>query len=314
MASVVFPLVMAIAQGAPAFPAVPLWTIARASDVIAVATIVSTEAPIPWEEDYEDPTHHGQSRGMLLNMQDWWEGASDSQLVAAVGGCRAGQGDTVVAFIKEFSRDDEVPMYVLFGCVFASNGDLAVLHGRIEEARTIDVEQADGRRERMEWDLRCAEHRFTRWSGLHDLLGGGLLEKEAMFCMPPSALLTDDQRARIAQGFILERSIDPATPLLIEVMGSYADLRFDRALVVAIDDALAGGAPDLAALRAAMIAVLARLDDPRAKSRIPETLNESILRRAKRRQGDFRAAAKPASLMAEASGDSPKGFPRAPDH
>jgi hypothetical protein len=240
----------------------PLWQQIFEADAIVLATVVSVET-----SPSADAAVAGGPPIVRLRVMEAWKGEIAPEVSMPMGG--VARGDTVPIFL---ARDDEIDSwsvsYAAYPIMNASPADTDVYAARVREALDIQQRMPD-RITRIEWLVRCAENRVTRWDGLV------LLQDEAAdddrICIPPAEQLTDDHRHRIAMGFIRDPQIDATIPLLVDVLGAYRDARFDRELIAAIDRAFDSEARN-AWTCLAMAAMLSRWGDKDAESRFADVL------------------------------------------
>lgn len=278
---------IAIAVAAPSailaypIPPAPLWRLVHDADVIVVATVVSVDAPPPAdpraasEDDDLDISGYSIAR---LHVTERWKGeiAADIAVpfepnMACPAPPRYDPGATVLAFL---SRDDRhgtwQTVHLSYGTVYPSPQDLLIYAARVREAAALQSKKSLDRVDRMEWLVRCTEDRATRWDGLYELIGAPKPRayEDGELRIPPAELLTDEQRARIATGFIRGPRLDGTVSLLVNVLGSYRDDRFDRAAIAAIDRELQADEPDVVLLHQAIPAILTRMGDEKAEARM----------------------------------------------
>ena len=264
-------------------PPAPLWRLVHDADVIVLATVASVDepppaAPGPQGEDGEvDIRGHHIAR---LRVTETWKGETEADVavpfepnMVCPAPPRYEPGATVLAFLV---RDDRFggwqTVHLSYGTLYPPPEAVPVYAARVREALTLQHRKSLDRVDRMEWLVRCSENRATRWDGLCELVGSPKPKAydDAEHRIRPAELLTDEHRARIAAGFLRDSRLDHNVPLLLDVLGSYRDDRLDRAVVAAIDRELQADEPQIYVLRAAIPAILARLGDEKADSRLPQ--------------------------------------------
>ena len=203
----------------------PLWALVHDADAIVLASVASIE----------DPSEPDALPRLHLNVVERWSGKPPHQL-AVESTEDLHPGDVVAVFLVKAEGDGWNVYDVPEGLVNARQDDLEIYAARVKEAIAIDEKQ-EGRISRMEWLVRCAEHRVTRHEGVRELLPREIDDGDESdrLSIPPFELLTDEHRSRIAGGFVREPSVDAALPMLIELLGDYEDLRFEREVLAAIE-------------------------------------------------------------------------------
>jgi hypothetical protein len=277
---------------APADSAPPgaLWRWVHAADAVVVAQVVSIDVPPEAtavigddDDDVDVPDFNSIVR---LHVIERWKGEIDSDVAVPLEleeGCPTFPGyvigEIVVAFLAWDDRDATWQAVDLScGTVAPSPADLPVYAARVREALALQRKSGMDRVDRIEWLVRCAEDRATRWHGLYELAGTGNAPNgdDDGLRIVPADLLTDEQRGRIVRGFLRDARLDGTISLLLEVLGPYRDDRFDRALVAAVDRELGSDEPDVFKLVAAIPPILTQWGDEKALARMrsPENAHQ----------------------------------------
>jgi hypothetical protein len=242
--------------------------------------VVSIDAPprlVPNIDDDGETIDDEPGSTARLQVIEHWKGETDAEVSVAFepnmfcpAPPRYDAGATVLAFLVR-DIDGWQTAHLSYGTLYPSPEDLPIYAARVREALTLQSREQLDRADRIEWLVRCAEHRATRWDGLYELVGSPKppAYEEGELRIPPAELLTDGHRARIALGFLRDSRLDGTLPLLIDVLGPYRDDRFDRAVIAAIDEEFDSDNSELYVLDAAIPAILSRLGVPNADSRIP---------------------------------------------
>jgi hypothetical protein len=256
-----------------------LWRWVHAADAVVVAQVVSIDEPPEAEPvTADDVDAIDPSSIVRLHVIERWKGEIDSNVAVPFEldeGCSSGPGyvlgKIVVAFLMRDCRDDAWQAVDLScGTVDPSPEDLPVYAARIREAVALQSKSGMDRVDRIEWLVRCADDRATRWHGLFELAGTGSAPAgdDGALRVVPADLLTDEQRGRIVRGFLRDARLDGTIALMLEVLGPYRDDRFDRALVAAVDRELGSDEPDVFELLAAIPPILTRWGDEKALARM----------------------------------------------
>jgi hypothetical protein len=209
----------------------PLWVQIHDADAIVLASVRSID----------DPSDEDASPRLHLNVIERWKGDVPGELVVT-SGANLLPADVVAVFLEKGEPNEEPwsEAFIPPDLVNASPEDLDIYAARVREGVAIG-EKEKGRISRMEWLVRCAEHRVTRADAVSELAPRELEDSDYSdnICITPFEILTDEHRLRIADGFIREPRIDFALPTLLEVLEGYEDPKFQRTVVAAIEAELA---------------------------------------------------------------------------
>ncbi len=123
------------------------------------------------------------------------------------GEVKLNAGDTLLLFVKNGDEEDGPFLsHYRDGLKKLSMDDISVYEARIKELNSIFAAKKVDARQLLDWVIRCAEHRVTRWEGTYELLQSvrsGEWREEA----------AKERRERIAKGEpVEEEPVDTGDP------------------------------------------------------------------------------------------------------
>jgi hypothetical protein len=245
----------------------PLWRLARDCEWIVIATVNSVDGN-PTRSNGLDgrPVRMGQVATAHLTVLERWKGEAPATLDVQIEPTMSGDepsyepGRTVLAFLWHYPDGVLRTTGYRYGTLYPSAEAIPIFAARVREALVLQANEKTTRAARLEWLVACAENRATRWHGVQDLNSPGrpMPSRDDQIRIQPSELLSDAQRARIARGFVRDPEVDSGIVEMLEVLGTYRDKEFDRALLAAIHRELDSKQPRFLDLSWIMPAVFVR--------------------------------------------------------
>lgn len=229
-----------------AYPIEPqtLWELSGDAEVIVVATVERLHNGVRAPEAFAAVTDPGVRRFgeplARLRVVTVLKGTPGAALDVVTEGrmmCPAPgrfvEGKTVLAFLRAWQGRWYVHG-LSYGTLYPSPDELPIFKARIAEAIELQARKHTPA-EKIQWAVRAASRRATRWHGTH-LLSSGRDSRHWAERGPKEPVKLDDvQLSAIAEGFIAEPSVDRTTATIADLLKGYADPRIDRALVGAVD-------------------------------------------------------------------------------
>lgn len=267
-----------------AYPISPvtLWGLTSEATLVVIADITevseATETGGTSLRDAPSASRRGGAGAIAhLRIREAWKGEAAGTIEVAFDPnyiCPAPPvyvaGKTVVAFL---SRDGERwhTVALSYGTHYPAPADIGDYRDRVREAADLQSRRRLPESERIDWQVRAAARRATRWDGLYELVPRGdslhsfydrKLDQRA-----GSAKLTDAQYRALTTGFIEQPSVDRTLPMFLSLLEGRPNHAFDRAAIAALERVLLADEPPWW-IGEAMAPLLRRLGDPAPEARL----------------------------------------------
>lgn len=189
----------------PVEPPKPLRTLYRLSERIVEGRVIEFR-PLEGEENENQgktafavmENLKGDAGDRAINVYHWF---SSEEADGATGNFRP--GETYLLFLENGENEESDGYRIIdyrHGVKKLSEDDLKVYVKRIEELQWIMRQSEPDPDELVEWLVRCAEERATRWEGAYELsLSFNLAEEEARAAAEKSAKANADEEKALAE-------------------------------------------------------------------------------------------------------------------
>jgi hypothetical protein len=285
-----------------AYPISPvtLWDLTREADLVVLADvtdITNTEVPAatPMRDTPSSSRTFGAGAIAHLHVREVWKGetgnssgtievAFEPNLICPAPP-RYVAGKTTVAFLAkpEAGKADGgaadvapagVPWHTValsYGTHYPAAGEIADYRDRVREARDLLARRSVPEADRLDWLVRAASRRATRWDGLYELMPQGdslhSYYDQTLDARVGKARLTPAQYQTLAVGFVAQPSIDRTLPMFLALFNGRPHHALDRAAMGAVERILLSDrAPWW--IGEAMTLLLRRLGDPAPEVRL----------------------------------------------
>ena len=278
--------------GALAYPISPvtLWGLTEEADLVVLADITNVT---PAAETRGTPMRDAPSSSRLggsgsvarLLVREVWKGEAAGAITVdfdpnyiCPAPPRYVAGKTVIAFLTD--EDGHWRTVALsYGTRYPEAGEIGTYRDLVRSARDLmsrtPMAKADGasvpKADRLDWLVRAASFRATRWDGLYDLMPQGdslhSFYDQDVGDRPGSAGLTDAQYQRLARGFSEQPSTDRTLVMILSLFEGRPSHVLDRAAMASLESVLLADPPPWW-IDEALKLLLRRLGDPAPEARL----------------------------------------------
>jgi len=261
---------------------VPLWGLIEEADLVVLADVADvTEAAETGGTSLRDAPSASRIGGpgsiAHLRVREVWKGEApgvvrvefDPNYLCPVPP-RYVAGKTVVAFLTG-EEGTWATVALSYGTHYPAQGEIGDYWDRVREAVTLMSRPPVPEAERLDWLVRAASRRATRWDGLYELMprGDSLHSSydQKLDGRVGNAQLTDTQYQTLAMGFVEQPSVDRTLPMVLALFAGRPHHALDRAAIAALEGVLLRDQPPWW-IGEAMGLLLQRLGDPAPEARL----------------------------------------------
>jgi hypothetical protein len=267
-----------------AYPITPvtLWGPTEEADLVVLADVTDvTEATDTADTDLRGAPAASRLGGpgsiARLSVREVWKGEAAGAIEVAFDPnylCPAPPryvaGKTVIAFLTG-GDDIWTTVALSYGTHYPAPGDIGDYRDRVREARDLMSRPPVTEAARLDWLVRTASRRATRWDGLYELMPRGdsmhSYYDEKIDERSGSAQLTAAQYQTLAMGFAQQPSADRTLPMILALFEGRPHHALDRAAMAALERVLLADRPPWW-IGEAMGPLLRRLGDSTPEARL----------------------------------------------
>jgi len=259
------------------------------ADVTEVTEATET-GPTPLRDAPSSSRIGGPGSVAHLRVREVWKGEAPAAIRVAFDPnylCPAPPryvaGKTVVAFLIDADEVWET-VALSYGTHYPAPGETGDYRDRVREATALQSRSRLPDSERLDWLVRAASRRATRWDGLYELMpqGDSLHSSydQEIDQRAGSAQLTETQYQKLAMAFVERPSVDRTLPMFLSLFEGRPHHALDRAAMAALEGVLLRDRPPWW-IGEAMDLLLRRLGDAAPETRLAplgETYDDKEMR------------------------------------
>ena len=247
-------------RGALAYPISPvtLWGLTEEADLVVLADITNvTQAEetdgTPLRDAPSSTRLNGAGSVAHLRVREVWKGEAPGAITVDFDPnyiCPAPPryvvGKTVIAFL--YDQDGHWRTVALsYGTRYPDAGEIGTYRDLVGSAKDVMSRWPATKAERLDWLVRAASFRATRWDGLYDLMPEGdslhSYYDQKTGDRPGSAGLTDAHYQRLARGFSEQPSTDRTLVMILALFEGRPSFALDRAAIASLESVLLADRP-----------------------------------------------------------------------